>query len=240
MSPIPLYSVIYDVNGGSGSITEGSYVAGATVAISNTEPTRPDQKFVGWHYNGNTYTAGQTFTMPNSNMILIAQWQNIQKYAVSYDSNYGDSNAPIDTKSPYFYGETVVVLDKGGMTRIGYTFVGWAVNQTGQTYAENSIFAITGDVRFYAVWQKDNEPNNNNSNNNNNSGEDKVSVTPTPTVASTPMLTPNELSTSGKSVIEEKPSSENDLSLWVIVLIIGLITTVIAVSALLLRKNSKV
>ncbi|MCL2135657.1 MAG: InlB B-repeat-containing protein, partial [Candidatus Bathyarchaeota archaeon] len=80
------YAVIYDAAGGSGAPTGGQYDPGVTVTVASGVPTRSGYTFAGWLYNGVTYNAGQTFTMPETDVTLVAQW--------TQNSNSGGSTSP--------------------------------------------------------------------------------------------------------------------------------------------------
>jgi len=69
------YAVIYDDNGGSGGPGTLSEAPGATVTVSSTVPVRTGYTFTYWLSSlGGSVQAGDTFTMPSSNMSLTAQW----------------------------------------------------------------------------------------------------------------------------------------------------------------------
>ena len=84
----PTYSVTYDANGGSGAPTDPNspYYAGNTVTVASGVPTKTGYTFAGWSYGGNTYYAGHTFTMPGSDVTLVAQWTQNPCCVLSYDS----------------------------------------------------------------------------------------------------------------------------------------------------------
>lgn len=76
------YTVTYDANGGTGTMTDSSspYTAGATVTLlSNTFTAPSGKEFSSWAVtdassNAVTVTSNQ-FTMPASNVTVTAQWQ---------------------------------------------------------------------------------------------------------------------------------------------------------------------
>ncbi len=76
--------------------------------------------------------------------------------AVSYDSNGGSNQIPIDSRS-YSPGDTVTVLFDYLPSRAGYNFLGWSTSSsaTAPDYTENGTktFNIgSSDVTLYAVW----------------------------------------------------------------------------------------
>jgi uncharacterized repeat protein (TIGR02543 family) len=103
----------------------------------------------------NTYAAGATFTMGTANVTLYAQWTLIA-YDVTYNGNGASGGSvPVDG-STYAPGATVTVLgNTGGLTRSGYSFVGWntAANGSGTNYAVGATFTMgAADVTLYARW----------------------------------------------------------------------------------------
>ena len=118
------YTITYNANSGTGAPTSSQQAQGTTVTVSSGVPTRSGYTFNGWLYNGNTYTAGQTFTMPANNIELVAQWiQDTPTYTVIYNAN-GGSGVPTDNNR-YALGATVTVSNTVP-TRSGYTFNGWS------------------------------------------------------------------------------------------------------------------
>lgn len=91
-----LYTVAYNANGGSGTMTDedSPYTAGSTVTLLDNDFTAPTGKtFNGWAVTDAssstvTVTDGQ-FTMPASNVTVTAQWQDLGDYisASSYSTN---------------------------------------------------------------------------------------------------------------------------------------------------------
>ena len=74
-------SVYYNANGGSGTMTDelNPYKYGETVTVLANAFTRSNYRFNGWNTaadgSGTSYTAGNTFTMPASDVTLYAQWR---------------------------------------------------------------------------------------------------------------------------------------------------------------------
>ncbi len=78
----------------------------------------------------------------------------ISSYTVTYNVNGGDSQAPIDSQSPYVKGQTVSV-SSATPTRMNYTFLGWntQANGGGTDYARSSTIAsISSNVTLFAQW----------------------------------------------------------------------------------------
>ncbi len=79
--------------------------------------------------------------------------------SVSYHSNGGSNNLPLDTRA-YSSGNTVTVLFDYVPSREGYTFAGWArtANATVAEFTRNGKKTFTmgsSDVALYAVWTQE-------------------------------------------------------------------------------------
>ena len=70
------FALTYDANGGVGSPSGATVVAGTTVTVSATVPTKSGYTFSGWLLNGTggALVASATFTMPGMASTLTAQW----------------------------------------------------------------------------------------------------------------------------------------------------------------------
>lgn len=69
------YSVSYNLAGGNGEVpSTQNYKAGETVTLSSIIPVRNSYTFTGWSDGSQTYQPGQSFTMPERDVALTAQW----------------------------------------------------------------------------------------------------------------------------------------------------------------------
>jgi uncharacterized repeat protein (TIGR02543 family) len=160
--PDSTYSVSYDLNGGSGAITDSSlYYAGDTVTIASSVPTRTHYTFKGWSQDKTkaSLNAGDTFNMGTSNVILYAVWQEDDYVTLSYSANGGEG-APEDTNH-YYSGDTVAVSFSKVPTRHKYVFSGWAETAGADTaiYTKSGVTSFaaaptsTATIKvLYAVW----------------------------------------------------------------------------------------
>ena len=80
------YQVTYDANGGTGSRVDeqNPYFAGSTVdVLDDTGISREGYDFTGWNTaadgSGTAYQAGDSFTMPEADVTLYAQWTPIEE-----------------------------------------------------------------------------------------------------------------------------------------------------------------
>jgi len=82
-----------------------------------------------------------------------------ETYKVTYDANGATAGLVPADGTAYEEGETVTVLDNtGGLSRTGYSFVGWNTRSDGDgtSYAPGSTFVMgTADMPLYAEWTVD-------------------------------------------------------------------------------------
>ncbi|MDD5051906.1 MAG: InlB B-repeat-containing protein [Sulfuricurvum sp.] len=153
---LPTYSVTYNNNNGSGSVTDSnSYTSGSQVTVkSGSGLTKSGFAFKGWNTaqngTGTTYQPGDTFNI-TTNTTLYAIWTSA--YSLTYNSN-GGSGTVSDSNSPYIPNSLVTVKDGSNLTKTNYKFVGWNTNQngTGSTYQAGATFNITTNTTLYAMW----------------------------------------------------------------------------------------
>ncbi|MBQ7581050.1 MAG: InlB B-repeat-containing protein [Clostridia bacterium] len=162
-TPVTNYTVTYNANGGSVSPKSKSVQPGESVTLPT--PTKnytisyktffgdgePDNQSVsvgckGWSTSSSatsaSYSCGSSYK-PSSSTTLYAVWNS-------------SASAKLSTVTP---------------TRKGYKFLGWSTKSTGSdvSYSAGASVSLTGDLKLYAVWGKD------------NSGNDDPNPTPTPT-----------------------------------------------------------
>jgi uncharacterized repeat protein (TIGR02543 family) len=158
------YNVYYDANTGTGTQTDtNDYFAGDSATVKNQGSMLKDNHtFNRWDTQadglGDSYAPTDSLTMPAADVTLYAQWDEDEKYTVTYDGNGNTSGtAPVDTLSPYYAGVTVTVLGQGDLARDKYNFTGWntAADGLGTPYVENDTFLMpAADVTLYAQWEK--------------------------------------------------------------------------------------
>jgi len=79
-----------------------------------------------------------------------------EKFIVKYDLNGGTGTTPTDSNK-YFIGNSVSLNNGSGISKSGYTFLGWSTNKTASTGTTNSYTISETDVvdhciTFYAIW----------------------------------------------------------------------------------------
>ena len=122
------------------ALTDVYYEGGATdklvlsIADNNTKLNEAT-----WHYNS------KISDMPQATV-----------YTLTYNANGGSGAPGNQTGSGY------VSISNTKPTRSGYTFLGWATSKssTSAQYGAGSLINLDKDITLYAVWQKNNTPDN--------------------------------------------------------------------------------
>lgn len=154
------YSVKFNANGGSGTMSNQSHTYGSSKALTANAFTRAGYTFKGWATSATgsvKYTNSQSVSNLTSTaggtVNLYAVWT-ANTYTVKFNAN-GGSGTMADQAHTY---ATSKALTSNAFTRTGYTFAGWATTATGAVAYTNgqSVKNLTttagGTVNLYAVW----------------------------------------------------------------------------------------
>ncbi len=146
------YTVAYNMNGGSGSISSQTKYYGKALTLSSTKPTRTGYSFQGWATSASgsvAYKAGASYTA-NAAATLYAVWK-VNTYTVSYNANGGGGQPSNQTKT---YGKTLT-LSSTKPTRTGYSFVSWNTKSdgSGTSYTAGASYTANAAVTLYAIWK---------------------------------------------------------------------------------------
>lgn len=152
-SPVEKVTVTFNANGGNGGCTSTAIVKGSGFTICEEIPTKYHKVFGGWKLNETStiYQANQNIGTVDEDITLTAQWSEAPTYAVTYDVNGSEDDAP--TQVAQYAGDQFTVAE--GVTRNGYTFKGWQYN--GKLYKEGKTFTMPAEaVTLVANWKKNN------------------------------------------------------------------------------------
>ncbi|WP_318786618.1 InlB B-repeat-containing protein, partial [Methanimicrococcus hacksteinii] len=140
------YTITYNSNGGSS-------VSSQTVPINGifTEPSAPTKygyNFGGWYTDNGTFNNLYDFNARAvSNVNVYAKWVSnpSETVTVTYKANGGTGPDHIVSDIIVAAGHTALSNSSAGISRYGYTFVGWntASDGSGSSYAENDPVALT-------------------------------------------------------------------------------------------------
>lgn len=156
--PIHNYSLSYNLNGGTGTIsdqTHDSVSSTWTTNVSYTSPSKTGYNFKGWTTVEGSSTAeyqpGDSITISAANptVTLYAVWAQAYTYAVTVNCGGGsgcDSGfGPISTEnSSYSYNHT---LSSGTPAKTGYTFTGYRSSIDSLLYSPGDTISLTSANR---------------------------------------------------------------------------------------------
>ena len=147
------YTVTFDGNTTDtvSSMPSDQLVYQGAYATEPTEPSRTGYAFGGW-YTDEACSDGNAWDFTSdtvtSDTTLYAYWFDpTASYTLYYDANGGSGSA----SETYSYNDTVTLAAVSGISRSGYTQIGWEINET--TYALNAAYTMPGrSTTAYAVW----------------------------------------------------------------------------------------
>lgn len=149
-SPAPKYTVSFDANEGSCSVTSKQVTLGKKYGTLPT-PTRTGYGFDGWYTekSGGTKIEDSSMYDISGDSILYAHWTPIS-IKVSFNVNGGSfSISPINVRYGDAYGTLVTPA------RSGYSFAGWYDSSSGgNKITSTSIMTRTSNHTLYARWAK--------------------------------------------------------------------------------------
>jgi uncharacterized repeat protein (TIGR02543 family) len=160
---IPVYTVVYDLNGGAGTIpVDGAgYQSGSTVSVfPQGDSMRDGCIFEGWTFSsdgsGTVYRAGSSTCsfVISGNQTLYAKWSVIPTYAVVYSAaGSTGGTVPLDN-GRYQDGAVVSVLPNSGkLERTGWTFIGWSIAGQAEVLIPGSTTVIrVKGITFEPKW----------------------------------------------------------------------------------------
>jgi uncharacterized repeat protein (TIGR02543 family) len=152
---VPTHTLLYNLNGGTGSPPVDSsspYVRGATVNVSATPPNHASLFFAGWNTaadgSGTLYASAAQFGI-NADTVLYAQWSASVSFTVTYDAN-GAVGVPPASSSHSSGASPTLVSTAGGLSRPGFTFDGWTV--AANTGSPVTSVTMSANTIVFARW----------------------------------------------------------------------------------------
>lgn len=156
------YSVTYNANGGTGSVTDTEkYAKGAEATVMSNSFTNDGKVFLSWNTaadgSGKTYYPNSTVKI-TGDVTLYAQWgDKASTVSVTYHSNFGTDVAQSAAAVANNSKITVEAYNALNLPeRTGYSFVGWntEADGTGRTFAAGAFARVdvTKPNDLYAQW----------------------------------------------------------------------------------------
>ena len=151
-----LYSVWFELNGGSGDFETQRVVSGEKATKPETEPTKESTEDCAYEFAG-WYTSDDVkfdFDKPiKKDTILYAKWNEKHIFTVTFDSNNGD-NEPFATER-IVEGKSVSEPEnhpeKEGTDGFAYVFSGWYKSIDDETPFDFNT-PIEESITLYAKW----------------------------------------------------------------------------------------
>lgn len=150
------YTVSFNSNGGSGSMSSQTFTAEVQQAIKENTFTRSGYTFAGWATSSNgskVYNDTEVITV-ESNLTLYALWEeSATKYTVTFDLNGGNIGGETEYSIEVSSGGYAVKPTNPEKT--GSTFMGWYTTEDKSKNKDEFDFdeeAITANKTLYALW----------------------------------------------------------------------------------------
>ena len=143
------YTVTYNVNGGTGTVSSQTKYKDVAITLQGTEPTRTNYTFIGWSTDSGslyaTYQFGDTYST-NADLVLYAVWR--EMYVISYTAE-GGSNVPASQTKMQLVD---IELSSQLPVRTGKTFLTWE-DTVGTKYSPGAVYTTDADLSLHAVWE---------------------------------------------------------------------------------------
>ena len=165
------YTVKFNAGGGSGTMSDESFTYDTAKALTANAFTRTGYTFAGWATSAGgsvEYVDGQIVsnmtTTAEAVVPLFAVWTPIE-YTITFDGNGADNADAMMDDTMILEGVETKTLVSNKFEKTGYTFAGWATNETeaaslndsyadGEDVVSTNLWGGIGETNvFYAVWQ---------------------------------------------------------------------------------------
>ncbi len=141
------HTLSFNANGGTYSGSTMKPMGGNTIDLPKDIPTRAGYTFLGWSYNGKLYQPGGSFTMPNADVTLVAQWSKNASPAPSYSVTTPTSANGTVTVSPSSAQKnatvTITVKPDTGYQLAGLTVTDASGNRVPLTQKSDTQYTFT-------------------------------------------------------------------------------------------------
>jgi len=154
------YMITFDPNGGIGGPNQIEVSFGDAIEAIGAEklPINLGHYFGGYYdakTDGTMYYDNNLFPMKEfwdkeEDTTLYARWTEIPEVTITFNSNYGSNQ----TETQSVRENTSADLRANTFVRIGHTFTGWALTETGNIeYEDKENYTVgTSNVNLYAIW----------------------------------------------------------------------------------------
>lgn len=137
--PCPTFTVTFNSDGGTA--IEPQYVVDGNKVTAPKDPTKQNSAFLGWYLGDEKWNFEENAV--TKNITLIAKWQTIKTFSVTFDSN-GGSDVPTQHVAE---GEKAVKPHTPERQQLS-VFVGWFLGDT----EWNFDTVVTSNITLKAKW----------------------------------------------------------------------------------------
>ena len=164
------YHIGFDANGGEGEMDDVSVKYGEAYTVTNCTFTKTGVSFVGWTTNvangAEFYVDGSVSnltTIADATVTFYAIWS--EPRYIAFDGNGANDVSAMANDVMTFEGVETNKLVSNKFEKTGYTFAGWATNETtaavldvaysdGAEVVSTNLWRAIGETNvLYAVWQ---------------------------------------------------------------------------------------
>lgn len=150
---VGVYTVTYNLNGGTGTVLPAAVAAGNTVTLNNGSTITPptNKSFLGWATTAEATEPNlESQYKPTGDITIYAVYE-VVAYTVTYNVNGGSGSVDPATVS---VGNSVNLNDGTGIIAPAHKgFLGWATTSDAQIPDVTSPYTPTGDITLYAVYE---------------------------------------------------------------------------------------
>jgi len=159
VTPNP-YTVVFNANGGSGTMNPQSFTYDEAKALTLNSFTKVGHAFSGWNYGGHTYADGEVVsnltTVAGREVTFTAVWS-ANTYTITLDAGEADTPGTASVQATYgsVFPSPITLPTRGG-----YRFKGYYTQQEGAgdpCYLANGnpcTSSLSSNATIYAWWEQ--------------------------------------------------------------------------------------
>ena len=154
-TPVPVITVNFEANGGSGTPASLNGTSGAAVTLPGAAGVvRSGYTLTSWNSAANgagaSYAPSQSMTLASS-MTLYAQWTPIPEVTLKLDASGGTGSLASLSGLP---GAAVTLPGATSLVKPGFTMASWntVANGSGSSYALGQSLTLVSSMTLYAQW----------------------------------------------------------------------------------------
>lgn len=156
---VTTYTITYLPGDAEGDAVEEQFTVGEDYVLAENPFTAPDgYEFAGWSIGGNIFEEGAAY-IAEGDTEVIATWSEIEQggddqeetYTVTYKANGGVGDDVVIENVP---AGDYALVGNTSFNYDGFRFVGWKVNNEGETLNAGANITLDADTVLYAQWVK--------------------------------------------------------------------------------------